>query len=172
MLKIIGKYVGTGFLYGLGFAIAVVLIVFISEKAKWDREEDSGSHEERQANYIKSIVESIESNGTDQCGDIVGTWVGEFVEEDGSRIKSWELNYEEDGRFWGTLKSKSITEESEERQEGKWECHHSVLFTDVNIEGDNRKWTYLLLHNENGERVYATLGSYRVKNVYRAYRKK
>ena len=32
MLKAIGKYIGTGFLYGIGFAIAVVAIVYVTEK--------------------------------------------------------------------------------------------------------------------------------------------
>jgi len=172
VLKTIGKYIGTGFLCGIGFAAAVALIVFITEKIEWGKRDYAYQQDENKAKYLKSLINSIESNGADQCEDIVGTWVGEFIKDDGAYIRSWELNYEEGGRFWGTMIEKSITENTEEKQEGTWSCEHSVLFTDVTVGEKRHKWNYLLLHNADGERVYAHIGSYSLENVYRAYRRK
>ncbi|AJQ94775.1 hypothetical protein [Gynuella sunshinyii] len=170
MLKTIVKYIGTGFLYGIGFSIAVVIMLLVTEKIESTSHGGAYQPNENQTKYLKSLINSIETNGTDQCEDIVGTWVGELIEDDGAYIRSWELNYEEDGRFWGAIARKSITENSVEKQEGTWSCEHSVLFTDVTVGEKQYKWNYLLLHNADGERVYAHIGSYAIENIYRTYR--
>jgi len=172
VLKKIGGKIGSGFLYGLGFSFAVVGVVTIGERIDWPNTNYSSTMDERKTDYLTSLIQSIESNGTDQCEDVVGTWVGEFIEEDGAYIRTWELNYDEGGRFWGSMIEKSITEEIEEKQEGTWSCSHSVLLTDVTVDGKKHKWNYLLLHNQDGERTYATLGSYGIENIYKAYRRK
>lgn len=172
VLKKIGQQIGLGFLFGLGFAIALAAIIFVFEGSWLNTGDYAGSADNGNTEMLQSLMRSIDSNRTDQCDDVVGTWVGEFVEEDGAYIRSWELNYEEGGRFWGTMIRKSITEQTEEKQIGTWQCEGSVLFTDVMVGDQRHRWNYLLLHSKNGERVYAFLGARGLQNVYRSYRKK
>lgn len=174
MLKSIGKYLGIGFLFGLGFAVACATTIYLFDKTKKSEYSDYQQlADERKTNYLKDLISDIESKENNFCSDIEGTWVGEFVEEDGAYIKTWELTYNADGSMEGTLTYKSITEETTEYQKGTWACSHSVLFTDVVVDNEKRhRWNYLLLHNGKDERIYAYIGDHRVENVYRAFRKK
>ncbi len=174
MLKNIGKYLGIGFLFGLGFVLAGYIVIFVFEKAvKSNHMPYKQQVDERKTKYLKDLISNIESKGRDLCKDIQGTWVGEFVEEGGAYIRSWELTYNTDGTMEGIFVNKSITEEITEHQKGNWSCYHSILFTDVIVDGDTRRrWNYLLLHSDNNERIYAHIGEHTVENVYRTFRKK
>jgi hypothetical protein len=171
MFKSIGKYLGIGFLFGLGFAVAFATTIYLFQKSEYSDYQQLA--DESKTNYLKGLISDIENKENNICNGIEGIWVGEFIEQDGAQIRTWELMFHTDGTMEGDLTYKSITEETKEYQKGTWECSHSILFADVIIDNEHRRrWTYLLLHNDNNELIYAHIGDHRVGNVYRAFRQK
>jgi len=171
MMKDFLKYVVKGLLSGLGFGIALLGMAYIYDNfVKNSGASYQKNFKEEQTKYLKSMISAIDKKGPDLCEDIEGVWIGKIEEEGGRLIREFESHYKTNGEFEGKQIFKTISSEEVQLQKGTWECRHSILFNKIYVEGSFNYYNYLIFHNENGERVYATIGRYSLPRVYKVTR--
>lgn len=174
MINSIVSKVSKGFLYGLGFALAFIMLFyciaffnFYPEKSLFNQNDQS----QQQNKYLKELLTTLGESQVDLCKDMDGTWLGTDTSENGQYITEWVIDLNKDGAFHGIVKYKTITQESIEIQKGTWECIGNILFTKVEIEGKTNNLNYILFSNDGQTRVYATIERYSLGLIFRSIKK-